>query len=49
MDALAHFVHDFAKCTYFVMECDEALGYCDRLPLEIFELFRGLQEFVTWG
>jgi hypothetical protein len=39
MDTLARFVDNFAKCTYCLMDCREALGYHDRLPLEIFEFY----------
>jgi hypothetical protein len=38
IDTLAYFVDNLAKCTYHLMDCGQALGYPDRLPLEIVEL-----------
>jgi hypothetical protein len=37
MAILVYFVDNFAKCTYCVMNCGEAFGYRDGLPLESFE------------
>jgi hypothetical protein len=39
MDTIAHFVDDFVKCTYFLMDFGDALGYRDCLPLKIVELY----------
>jgi hypothetical protein len=38
MDTLAYFMANFEQYTAFLIECGEALGDRDRLPLEIFEL-----------
>jgi hypothetical protein len=45
MDILACFMDDFAKCTYFLMDCGEALGYRDHLLLDVFELYIILLHF----
>jgi hypothetical protein len=38
MNTLAYFMANFEKCTSVLMDYAEALGYRDRLPLEIFGL-----------
>jgi hypothetical protein len=58
MDALPCFMVNFAKCICFLMDCGETFPYCDRLPLETFELyiiplpfycFVGTLELRAWG
>jgi hypothetical protein len=45
IDTHPYFVDNAAKCTYFPMDYGEALGYRNRLPLDIFELYITLLPF----
>jgi hypothetical protein len=48
IDTLAYFMNNFAKCPCFLMDCGEALGYRDLLPLQMFESYVTLLPFCCF-